>query len=283
MRMRNGFIVSALMIAGMFPVSPLLAQTASRPPAAATHAVPDLSGIWESPNELNTQLNPSGQRFDLCDEPACRSLLKLPPAHRLIITMEEPEMLPWAEEIFRATREEGSQDSNAPGRDDADPWFSACVRMSPVALMLSPFQAIELRQFPNLVLLLYADDHTVRRIYLDGRSHPVNLQPTSMGHSIGRYDGDTLVVDTIGIKGNRWLDPQGHPHSDMLHLLERIRRVNQKSLEVEVTIEDPQAYKNSWRKKIVRELAAPGPRIWDDVLCEELLQMGTHYSAESRK
>jgi hypothetical protein len=104
-----------------------------------------------------------------------------------------------------------------------------------------------------------------------------------MGHSIGRYDGDTLVVDTIGLNDKPWIDLQGHPQSDALHLVERIRRVNQKSLEVEVAIDDPKAYKNSWRKKIVRELATPGPRIWDSANCEELLRMGTHYSAEAKK
>jgi hypothetical protein len=104
-----------------------------------------------------------------------------------------------------------------------------------------------------------------------------------MGHSIGRYDGDTLVVDTIGIREGRWVDNQGHPYSDALHLVERIRRVDQKFLEVEVAFDDPKAYKNIWKKKIVRGLAPPGPGHWEDVLCEELLRMGTHYSAESEK
>jgi hypothetical protein len=107
-----------------------------------------------------------------------------------------------------------------------------------------------------------------------------------MGHSIGRYDGDALVVDTIGISsinGNRWIDLQGHPHSDALHLVERIRRANPNSLEVEVTIDDPKAYKNTWGKKIVRQLAAPGPRFWDEANCQELLRMGTHYGAEVKK
>jgi len=109
------------------------------------------------------------------------------------------------------------------------------------------------------------------------------VKPTWIGHSIGRYDGDTLVVDTIGMYGDRWLDPQGHPHTDALHLVERIRRVDQDSLEAEVTITDPKAYKNSWRRKLVRKLAPPDPRVWDEFECEELLQMGTHYSAESPK
>ena len=162
--------------------------------------------------------------------------------------------------------------------------------MGPSALMLAFFNFVELRQFPDVVFLLFGGvagepDHAVRRIYVDGRGHPPDWRPTWMGHSIGKYEGDTLVVDTIGIisiNGNRLVDLQGHPQSDALHLVERIRRVKQ-SLEYEVTIDDPKAYKNSWKKKLVRELAAPGPRFWDDSICEELLRMGTHYSAESRK
>jgi hypothetical protein len=246
----------------------------------AAKAVPDLSGIWEAPNDLNA-LYASGGRSDLCGEGACEEVLKLKP-FQLVITLEEPQMLPWAGEIFKTTREEGSQDPNAP-REDADPWFSACMPLGPSRSMLSPWVAFELRQFPDVVLLFYGDDHAVRRVYLDGRGHPASFKPTWMGHSIGRYDGDTLVVDTIGINDKSWVDLQGHPHSDALHLEERIRRVNQNSLEVEVTIDDPKAYKNSWRKKIVRQMAPSGPRIWDDVNCSELLQMGTHYSAEARK
>jgi hypothetical protein len=205
------------------------------------------------------------------------------------ITVDEPQMLPWAEEKYKVARE-GLPEAVPVGREEANPWFSACTPLGPSALMLAFFNAVELRQFPDVVLLLFGGiagepDHAIRRVYLDGRGHPPDLRPTWMGHSIGRYEGDTLVVDTIGINsinGTRWIDLLGHPHSDALHLVERIRRVNQ-TLEYEVTIEDPKAYKNSWRKKIVRELATPGPRFWDDANCEELLRMGTHYSAEAKK
>jgi hypothetical protein len=212
-------------------------------------------------------------------------LLKIRPG-QLIVTVEEPQMLPWAEDRFRASRREGSQGLDAPRREDADPWFSACQPLSPTAITLSPFAAIELRQFPDVVILFFAaqdGSHAVRRVYVDGRGHPSSVKPTWMGHSIGKYEGGALIVDTIGFKGDRWLDPQGHPHSDALHLTERIRRMDQNSLEYEVTITDPTAYRNSWRKKGVRALAPPGPRFWDSVICEELLQMGTHYGAEAVK
>ncbi len=270
--MRKYLNASTLLTSVMFP-GLLLAQNGT----GTDQALPDLSGIWEVPYVQT--------RRDICGETACRALLGAQPPPPSII-MEQPQMLPWAEEKYKAVRE-GVQDPNAPGREEADPWFSACMPMGPSRLMLNTFVALELRQFPDVVLLLFGSPdigNTVRRIYLDGRGHPASWKPMSMGHSIGRYEGDTLVVDTIGINDKSWIDEQGHPHSDALHLLERIRRVDQKSLEYEVTIEDPKAYKNSWRKKIVRELASPTtPRFWDNVLCEELLQMGTHYSAEAKK
>jgi len=282
--MRYARITSAVLTigltVGMITVSPLLAQTAPGPAAEAGQTIPDLSGIWEAPNELNL-VYASGGRSDICGEGACQAVLEIRPV-QLIITVEEPQMLPWAEERYEASRQEGSQRS----REDADPWFSACMPFSPTAITLSPFATIELRQFSDVVLLFFraADEsQAVRRVYVDGRGHPSTLKPTWMGHSIGKYEGDTLVVDTIGIKGNRWIDQQGHPHSDALHLEERFRRLDQNSLEYEVIITDPTAYKNSWRKKVVRHLAHPGPRFWDSVICEELLRMGTHYGAEARR
>jgi hypothetical protein len=283
--MRNCLIASTVLLLVMFAFfATACSDRVETADEEAAKTIPDLSGIWEGP----INLTPDGrERFDLCGEPTCDELLSKIPLPQGDTTVEEPQMLPWAEEKYKAARE-GVPERIPFGREDVNPWFSACMPMGPSWLILSPFIAVELRQFPDMVLLFFSGsagegDHTVRRVYLDGRGHPANLQPTSMGQSIGRYDGDALVVDTIGINGERWIDEQGHPHSDALHLVERIRRVNQKNLEVEVTIDDPKAYKNSWRKKIVRQSAASGPRIWDIADCEELLRMGTHFSAEAQK
>jgi len=277
--MRRSLILPTLLMAGMFPVSPLPAQTAPR--QAGAKAIPDLSGVWEEP-----LYHPDGGqvRSDVCGEPACARLLGAPRVTD--ITVVAPQLLPAAEQKYNALKE-GIEDPNAAPPATANPWFSACLPDNPARMMLRQVVGFELRQFPDVVLILFGGpageaDHAVRRIYVDGRGHPSNLKPTWMGHSIGRYDGDTLVVDTIGIKEGRWVDNQGHPHSDALHVVERIRRVG-KSLEVEVTVDDPKTYSNIWSKKIVRGLAPPGPGFWEDVLCEELLQMGTHYGAEAGK
>ncbi len=283
--MRNGRMGSTLLLLAIFATG--CSGRFETADEEAAKAIPDLSGIWEA----TLDLPPGTQaRSDVCGEPACQKFLGEPPAQAFDITVEAPQMLPWAEEKHKAAME-GVPEGIPIRREDADPYFSACTPLGPSATMLAFFNGVEVRQFPDVVFLFFGGiageaDHGVRRIYLDGRGHPPDWRPTWMGHSIGRYDGDTLVVDTIGIisiNGNRFVDLSGHPHTDALHLVERIRRVDQKTLEYEVTIEDPMAYKNSWRKRLVRELASPGPRFWDDSICEELLQMGTHYSAEAQK
>jgi hypothetical protein len=117
---------------------------------------------------------------------------------------------------------------------------------------------------------------------MDGRSHPADLKPTWNGHSVGRYEGDTLVVETRGIKDKAWVDISGHPHTTSMRLTERIRLTQPDRLEIEATIDDPETYKKPWKMKLVKGRQTPGPRIWDEAECEEMLQMGTHFSAETQ-
>jgi len=141
----------------------------------------------------------------------------------------------------------------------------------------------ELVQFPDVVLMLFDHDHAVRRIYVDGRGHPDRPGLTWMGHSIGQYEGDTLVAETTGISDKAWIDVQGHPHTDALRVQERFRRLDQNTLEVQLTFNDPNTYIQPWTKTSLHRLRSPGPNIWDSTECEELLRMGTHYSAEPPK
>jgi hypothetical protein len=76
--------------------------------------------------------------------------------------------------------------------------------------------------------------------------HKKDLAPTWMGDSIGRWEGDTLVVDTVGFNDRTWLDQVGHPHSDALHLVERIRRHDHDTLQIDFTFDDPKAYTQPW-------------------------------------
>jgi hypothetical protein len=98
-------------------------------------------------------------------------------------------------------------------------------------------------QTPTVIAFLFEGNiHSYRQIFLDGKPHPKDLDPTWYGDSRGHWEGDTLVVDTIGFNDKFWFDFAGHPHTERLHIVERYRRPDLGHLEDEVTIDDPDAY-----------------------------------------
>jgi len=102
-------------------------------------------------------------------------------------------------------------------------------------------------QSPSLVVILFEGSmHSYRQIFLDRTTHPKDLQPTWFGDSIGKWEGDTLVVDTVGFNGKTWLDLAGHPTSDQLHVVERYTRPQLGELKLDITIEDPVMYTKPW-------------------------------------
>lgn len=114
-------------------------------------------------------------------------------------------------------------------------------------------QPFEIIQTPNRIAFLYERDDAWRAIPLDGRQHPKSPEPSFFGDAVGSWDGDTLVVDIVGFKGNKiWSDNVGHPQSDALHLIERWTRPDADHLQVELTIDDSKYYTQPI--KIVRKL-----------------------------
>jgi len=98
-------------------------------------------------------------------------------------------------------------------------------------------------QTPKLIVFLIEGNvHTYRQIFMDGSAHPKDMDPTWYGDSRGKWEGNTLVVDTVGFNDKFWFDGAGHPHTEKLHLIERYRRPDSGHLEFEVTIDDPGAY-----------------------------------------
>lgn len=126
-----------------------------------------------------------------------------------------------------------------------------------------PFEIISL---PGRVLIYYEFQHLVREIHTHGREHPKDLIPTWMGDSVGKWEADTLVVDTTGFNEQTSLDGR-HPHSDALHVVERIRRVSHEVLQVDITIDDPKAYVKPWTAQRIFDLK-PGWEISEHI-CEE--------------
>jgi len=113
---------------------------------------------------------------------------------------------------------------------------------------MSPYglEIVDLPELQRVFIFNISNAQSYRTIYMDGRSHPADLTPTYLGHSIGHWDGDTLVVDTRGFNENFWMNRDGLPHTSQLHLSERFTRVTNDTLNYEVTIDDPGAYTAPW-------------------------------------
>jgi hypothetical protein len=105
---------------------------------------------------------------------------------------------------------------------------------------------MEIFVVPGRVLIVHEFGHYIRQIWTDGRPHPKDPNPSWMGDSIGKWEEDTLVVDTIGFNDKTWLDQVGHPHSDALHIIERIHRTAPDMLQIDFTFDDPKAYTKPW-------------------------------------
>jgi hypothetical protein len=115
---------------------------------------------------------------------------------------------------------------------------------------LTPY-GVEILDVPELQRVFIMDiggPHTFRVIFMDGRPHPKDLTPSYYGHSVGRWEGDTLVVDTVGLNERMWIDRGQAPHTEQLHLTERFTRTDMNSMTYELTVDDPGAYTATWSR-----------------------------------
>jgi hypothetical protein len=108
-------------------------------------------------------------------------------------------------------------------------------------------QLLEVPELRRLYILETGGAHSYRTIYMDGRPHPANLSPSYRGHSVGRWEGDTLVVDTVGFNEGAWIDNLGMPTTEKLHMIERFTRIDFNQIRYEITIDDPGAYTATWK------------------------------------
>jgi hypothetical protein len=164
---------------------------------------PDLSGVWTPDGKFSGDFTKA-----------------LKPGEKI-------SMLPGAEKTMKE-------------RNKKDDPVNRCLPMGLARLSTYPQKIV---QTPNEVIILDEGDiHTFRIVYLNNRPHPAEVNPTWYGDSIGKWDGDTLVVDTIGFNDRTWLDAAGHPHTEQLHVTERYSRPDAATLVREVKVEDPGAY-----------------------------------------
>ncbi len=146
--------------------------------------------------------------------------------------LEDVKFQPWAKALYDARQ-----------KHELEP-HARCKPSGAARQFMTPY-GVEFTELPELGRIFIFDiggPHTFRTIYMDGRSHPDHLTPTNYGHSIGWWEGDTLVVDSVGFNEDFWLDRRGLPHTEQLHTIERFTRTNKVTIDYKITIDDPGAY-----------------------------------------
>lgn len=184
-----------------------LQSNSTAPAPRNADGTPDLSGLWGPDKNF---------MYDIS------SALK--PGETL-------PLQPWA---AKASKEHMSnEDPNVRCRPSGIP------RMTPY-----PWKVV---QTPKLIVFLFeGGTHGYRQIFMDGRSHPKDLDPTYYGDSIGKWDGDTLVIDVTNQVGRTWLDQSANLHSDAIHVVERITPIDSNNLQYEATVDDSKTYTRPW-------------------------------------
>jgi hypothetical protein len=157
-----------------------------------------------------------------------------------IADLSNPNIKPWAKEIMKR-----ENDKALSGRMP----FSArasCMPAGVPAFMMAVVEPIHFMQTPKQVTMIFSGDAQVRRVYLDV-PHSTSVKPSWYGESVGHYEGDTLVVDTIGLNDKSFIDNYRTPHSEKLHVVERYRLIDGgKTLQVTFRIEDPDTFYQPW-------------------------------------
>ena len=201
------------------------------PTPHAADGKPDLSGIWRADTmRYNENLLPVGT---------------------------EAPMLPWAAELYKHRVDTLGFER---------PMTRCMPHGVPDAMTVAglPFKIL---QTPGVTVVLFEEFHKYRQIHTDGRKLPVDPDPAWYGYSIGRWEGDTFVVETAGFKEGSWLDNNGHPHTEALRTTERFRRTNFGRMDLTVTIDDPKAYTRTWTSDTIHFLLQPDTELLEH-LCE---------------
>ncbi len=214
-------------IAGV-PRTPDGKPNLSAPAPRSADGKPDLSGVWRIHKSYLLNATPDLKREDI---------------------------QPWAAALYKQSAENFRNDTDGINCLPPGPKASTSVG-SPVKIV----------QTPSLVLFLYEYQTLFRQVFTDGRGLPEDPNPTWMGYSVGRWEGDTLVVTTAGYNDRTSLDLGGHPHSESLRMTERFHRRDAGQIELQVTSEDPKSYNRTWTLPVDLDLMPDGELI--EFICE---------------
>ena len=195
---------------GLAAFNPYGANSPTGPTPRTADGKPDLSGNW-APNAIRQNVD-------------------------LIGSGVEVPMQPWAAEVYKRHKESLSKE---------DP-EARCLPPGVPRMSTTPYPWT-IVQTPKLIVIVYEGGaHVWRKVFMDGRPHDPSVQETWLGDSVGHWEGDTLVVDTVGQNDKTCIDQSGIPHSSEMHVIERIRRPDMGHLEIEHIIEDPKTFTKPW-------------------------------------
>jgi hypothetical protein len=194
------------------------------------------------------------------------------------LASDEPPMTPWGLEKYKAAKPIHGPRTVSPAESNAAEL--RCLPMGIPGMYFRP-RTFEIVQMSTRALMLFEVDHMWREIHMDGRSFPDVPLGTWMGYSVGRYEGDALVIETRQFRGweenaQRWLDRLGHPFSDELKVTERFRRPGREMLVNEITIDDPIAYTRPWTATMnyrLRDNFEMGEFICNELMLSDLPDM----------
>jgi hypothetical protein len=247
------FLLGILIFVGCsLLVSAQMKQSDTTAKASNSGSTPDLSGVW---------------------------MRDAPPATALQywiyeLNQEEPPMTPWGLAKFKEAK--SSFGAHQYGLEETnDPVLTKCFPPGVPRVYMHPFP-FQFVQTPGEVVQLFEVDSLRREIYTDGAPRDPGLVPLWMGSSIGKWEGDTLVVDTINFNDRTWLDRVGHPHSEQLHVVERFHRPDHDHLVDDITIDDPKAYTKPWTARLEFKL-----RPWK--LTEQFCEDGESFMGLEKK
>ena len=236
-------------------------QDLTAPAPRTADGKPDLSGVWILLN--NAEPNPPPGRPPLIRGGNLGTGLR-----------EGLPYQPWAAELQKKRASES-------GLNDPD---GLCLPQGPLQYHIDP-QPLKIVQTPRQILIIYESNYGLRTIYMDGRVLPRQgeVQPFWHGYSVGRWEGDTLVVESnnfhgvdpnnvapasLPLLGSGWLDHRGSPYTEAMKLTERFRRVNYGLLDIEVTVDDPKAYTRPFTFRINQQIVADGSELIE-FICHE--------------
>jgi hypothetical protein len=191
-------------------------------PVPHVNGKPDLSGVWQ----VEAEPRGPGGLYGLGESPNSKYF-------RDILSDFKPDevpLTPLGVEILRKHGQPGAFNTTLNCLPDGVPHAD---------LLPEPFKII---QTPSETLFLYEVETIFRQVFTDGRSHPTDPSPTWLGYSVGRWEGDTMVIDTLGFNDLSWLDARGHGHSEDMRVEERFRRRDFGHLDVTVTVTDPKVF-----------------------------------------